>query len=401
MPLRIVENAWLICLAALVVAGGGCDDPATSQAPLSRSEMHDAVAEALRIPDTVEHYARIADLAGRLTNENVGGAIEVFDSEIAWVREHDLLPFIHAWTRLDGQAAFQHVLGWAEASKRAFGIAEVTYYWALNGDIALARTYAESIRKPRLAEAAMSGLARGWAETGKLDSLAEYLGHLAPGSGRDHMVRIANGIILLKSGMGALREWIDGIPAEGMNGLRSRTFRTALSQVAFKDPHFAADWLNDFRDEPFASNMVVPIATAWLERDPAQAMTWLNSLPPHRDVDLAAKRAIRRWLRLDPDRVGPWIGNAEDSSVREAAIEVLALHLSSDEPGEAIRWVSEIKSTDRRNQILAKVIVNWDRSDPEAASAWLESADLGDDLRSALSSSIYHPRRPVRREGSE
>ncbi|MBW2499775.1 MAG: hypothetical protein JRF61_21030 [Deltaproteobacteria bacterium] len=393
-----------LCLFALLLALliAGCEGKERTSAgrPLDREEMRAAVAEAIRIPDTVEHLARIADLAGRLTAENAEGAADAFDPEIAWVREYDLLPFVHAWTRVDDAAALRRVLEWSSASKRGFGVTEAIYYLALNRDIAKARVHAESITKPRLAEAAMIGLARGWAQSDDLDGLSQYLGRVEQGSIRDQMVRVANGTVALYAGPDRLREWIDGMPAEGLGGLRTRAFRTALGQMAFKDPQWAASWLSDFAGEPFASNMVVAVALPWTERDPHEALAWLHSLPFDDDVAVASRRMATRWIRLDPAAFALSLERAEEGRIRDAMNEAFAMHLVKSAPGAAADRALQIDSSERRIDMLRRILETWGRREPEAATSWLEQADLSDALRQELASRIQSRSGPARAIGA-
>lgn len=400
MQRNLFSSVCLILVIASLAAG--CGDAGRDEADLTlnREEMRAELSEALQIRDTVEHFARIAELAGRLTKENAEGAADVFGPEIAWIPEYDLLPFVHAWVRVDDETALQRILQWAMASKRAFGVTEALYYLALNGETVRARAHAESITTPRLAEAAMIGLARGWARSGDLEGLARYLGAMEPGNVRDQMVRIANGTILLDSGLDRLREWIDGMPTEGRNGLRARAFRTALGQTAFKDPHYAASWLADFAGEPFASNMVVAVAVPWMEKDPAGLLDWLQSMPFDEDVATAARRVATRWIRLDPPGFEAWLVRAEPDPIRDAMIEAYTTHLLRKTPEQAASWSLRISSPDSRDRALGRVFEAWAQRDREAAAAWLEVANLPDSLHQTLAPRLERPPRARRGDAS-
>ena len=125
---------------------------------------------------------------------------------------------------------------------------------------------------------------------------------------------------------------------------------------------------------------------AWAQTDAPAAMSALEELD---DIGLsndARFSILAQWSTSDPRAAFAW-ALTQRSSMDNMHLAVLPLQrIAMDDPAEALRLAEELDGM-RKQAALGSIVSTWADNDPEAAAAWLESAD--GDMPQALSAVAF------------
>lgn len=124
-----------------------------------------------------------------------------------------------------------------------------------------------------------------------------------------------------------------------------------------------------------SNQKVVELVNALMAKDPARVMTLQ---PPPGDGPGASSSELAAFTHIwaQQDLVGytNWVNQQTDPKIREVAVETVASQLvNMEQYAEAAEWMMS-SETSRGNMI--NLIYQWNRSNPEEARQWLDSADL-------------------------
>lgn len=165
--------------------------------------------------------------------------------------------------------------------------------------------------------------------------------------------------------------------------------------------------LGEFNDAA-TGNSVVSRAISLAQLSPAEAARWVAALPRGKEQEQATLAVIEHWMAIDPAAAGAWTTQFPEGPLRERAMSAVARAwglrdwnatagwLEALPPGSsreaaigafvtsadgydirlAVEWANRMESPEHRAMRVENTAGRWLREDPEAARAWLESAQL-------------------------
>lgn len=124
-----------------------------------------------------------------------------------------------------------------------------------------------------------------------------------------------------------------------------------------------------------SNQKVVELVNALMAKDPARVMTLQ---PPPGDGPGASSSELAAFTHIwaQQDLVGytNWVNQQTDPRIRAVAVGTVASQLvNMEQYAEAAEWMM---SSERSRGNLINLIYQWNRSNPEEARQWLDSADL-------------------------
>lgn len=314
-PLRLLGVGLVAVAVGFAIASllrGDAVGPTRPSHPesMDAEQMQTAMSEALLIDDTLERALAIDTLLERLDADNADGAAAAIDPIVVGLSDCDVQPYFYARAKFDPQGAFQHAMEWRSVHKRGLGVYATTFAWALDGGALEARSFVESIVSDETRNAGMTGLLQGWARSGDVDGITQFLMNLPddPKQTRnDVLTTYLTGALLAHGGPDRLIEWFDGVPDDAPNAFKRAAFRSTLLQLASEDPERAIALYQAHADGEYADDSMWLISVAWQKLDPEATFTWLLDQPASGDRTSAATRAMQRWFSRDRRSAARWV----------------------------------------------------------------------------------------------
>lgn len=122
------------------------------------------------------------------------------------------------------------------------------------------------------------------------------------------------------------------------------------------------------QDDPYKREDLILHFLAGLDAAdfPAALLLLQNAQPPDIAMDLS-RRIGRRWAELDPQAVATWASNLPEGSLRQDAMDSVAIVLSNSNLKEAVNWGEQLASDAEHYQVLTVVGNEAVRTDPLTA----------------------------------
>jgi hypothetical protein len=367
------------------LGGGATVDGGAGQSSFDQAQMEQAVAETLKVVNSLERADRLIDLMADLDEQNVQGAGAAFNDQIGTVDQLDARIFLGAWSAFDPRAAADYVLEWKRPSMRAYGAGEVFYNWAASGGAIEARHYLIEVKEGKVHHFAFERLLDGWLRSGESTGATELFSDLEDGDKRDRLTQTFVTAMLATDGVDAVVAWAESVPDDAPNRFKGTAFRKAIRQVSIQDPQRAASWYDEHDGQPWAVRTMAVVTSEWVETDPIAAYEWVSAKSPSRIRGLAMARLINRWMRTDPDRAYAWMLALEYEPSMSPMVLPFVQRYSQVDAAEAAKWIDRIPDEKQREQAIQVVARAYGLQDEESAQAWIEGLDLTEPERTRLS----------------
>jgi len=214
--------------------------------------------------------------------------------------------------------------------------------------------------------------------------------------------------------------------------------RELLTKLFENDPPSAAELVAALH-EPLNMQMAAALASLWGEKDPQSAAEWATNLPPSPARTHALLSLCGDWAAVDPQNAANFVMNSPaaefpiggsltstgafpsnalaidvrsqmlfiigsrwavqnsgeaikslsqsiDGSDRDSLIAGIASTLAESSPSDAATLVASITPGRQQNDAALTVLLEWGRSDPEAAANWLKLFPSGEFRDKAIQS---------------
>jgi hypothetical protein len=127
------------------------------------------------------------------------------------------------------------------------------------------------------------------------------------------------------------------------------------------------------------------LASGWTSADPETAVNWLCSFPETNPQTEQIQAVIKKWSQSEPAAVSKWLaklpaGNTAGEGMTSAFLEGAVLKY----PEFAAQWTQSVTDETRRQKLQLQVARQWMKTDPSAASAWVKSLNLPEEIRQSL-----------------
>jgi hypothetical protein len=172
-------------------------------------------------------------------------------------------------------------------------------------------------------------------------------------------------------------------------------------------------------DSEMRTNAQANVILRWFARDRAAAIKCMQSLPVGSTRDLAAmyiandlsmrkiedrpaavnmasgigdtkmrtdalKIAVQFWYRVDPAAAIQWMQSLPVGPSKDTAVIGICLGKSYADPQAAMNMASGIADSDIRTEAQKNVVEQWSQKDPAAATQWINSSSLQQDVKTQL-----------------
>lgn len=157
---------------------------------------------------------------------------------------------------------------------------------------------------------------------------------------------------------------------------RSTLNNFIAGQWARYDPTAAASWAMSLPVGDERNQALIGLGESWSDANPAQATEFAVNLPAGDTRTLALRQAISKWVLVDPVAARNWVLNTDRHEDFDQAVQAVATetNLMSRDPNKALLWADGIFDNTLRQQTENTIIFNWYASDPQAATAYINSS---------------------------
>jgi hypothetical protein len=210
----------------------------------------------------------------------------------------------------------------------------------------------------------------------------------------------------------AATRWAGNLAAD--NPVRAEAMKSALSYWLLEDASAAGRFVQTL-PEVDQADAIESVAPALAQNNAADALDWAQRLPNANARQIALREVVGRWADNQPEEAARWALAEPESAVRvehirivttqwlagdpenaarwvqtlagparDAAVDLVADELASQNPAQAVSWAESIGTPELRNTRLEDVATAWLKTDPSAARTWLASANLPTETKARL-----------------
>lgn len=322
-----------------------------------------------------EFIHRIASLWGR---KDPGAALAWTDELNGEERFLAIENILHEWAQTDPASASDYVAQLPNSERSLDWMHGVARAWA-EQDQAAAIAWGMAQPDPTVRRRALRGAAGIWASTDAAAAGAFAVGLDNPYERHALLEEVAHRWAE-QSSEDAL-DWAESL--EG--GDRVRATSEILYQLAGEDPRLAAQIYDGLAPslpeqverEGARQQIARELASRWSRTAPREAADWAMTLPESGEVQLAAVSEVaENWLRTDSLAASEWITQLPDGKTRDTAAGRVVEQIARSDHESAFAWATSVSDEGYQTELMHHVLEGWKASDPDAARAAINGAEL-------------------------
>jgi len=335
--------------------------------------------QALRSRDLVAGNLAVAEILAGLNKDNIGAALRVFEDAPGSFRTDSYFRlFMHAWGKVDGQAAVEYALS-DDRGRRVRGAGMMAIGAWAGADPLAAQDFLASLDADRRTQQYLTeGLVRGWSETDLAGATAFVDGMGDSGEQGRYVYLLASQYMSQEGTRGAFR-WAESAALQHAGTpYLSQIVNSVTVEVARRDPEEAAAWIDRNADnEALSSRAFAEVADELAERDPVAASQWLDKYFDDERVNArVVGEMTREWARSDAAAAAEWVSqHAGSEKIDVNVVSSISRQWAEDEPLAAIEWLDTLNNDTLMIRGLASVVDRWANQDATAAGDWLNTID--------------------------
>ena len=332
-----VPSERISALSTIIAAGASSDAAGLAEAieelginvsSIGIMSSHSAVSElAKRLLDVWTPEKAFAWVDRNLTGEALRSNTSLMISELA---------------RVNPTAAVRRIESMANGPMRTEAIATLASGWAHDGSEAL--KYIETLADEDVRSRALERLAFSWVYSDK-DEVIAKIDALRAGETRDALLSQLAAHVAQEAPLDAIG-YADQIEGEA----RIAATRNLVRRWTEVAPEAAGDHVAEIEDPKERARLAGVLLKAWLQSEPAVAAAWASGYEGEGGVTVT-KNFMAQWIHRDPAAASSWLGTLDPGPRRDAAIKVLIIHESSNDPEGALRWAETISDPGQRRQM--------------------------------------------------
>ncbi len=255
-----------------------------------------------------------------------------------------------------------------------------------------------------------------------------YVAEMSPSSNRDSMVLLLASQMTAKDIQSALT-WVRNLPEGTPDVTRKQVLQNVIGAFASSNPTGAAAYAQSLASDPYLGPTVAQlVAAAWAKSDGQAAYAWAESLPNGATRDSAMSASVagnipvlsktdpsqaaqalaslpagaarvsaatelaRNWVAQDMPASVQWVSTLPAGPERDAAIiEVVQRGQSTSDPAGAFALAVTVSESNARMNALIGALSAWVPTNPSAAQAALDAANLPASQHDNLTRMIQNP----------
>ncbi len=413
--LRMLTSGFLVLAIALGCSPESPDSRSgttglSQVGDLDSEQMKIAIAEMLRMTDTLDRNRRAVELMDALDEDNLPGAIEAYEEDLTRVVPHEIRLFANAWARIDPKGALDRMLDTWRYPKISFqSVEEAVYVWVRSGDGAAARAYVDpSIDSTRLqgrtpTKFMVQAVLKALAVEGEYEELTGLFESLEDDGNRQLFLTEVMIEMNRVRGLSVVREWIETIPWDSPSDLKFSALTRGLDWTSKMSGQIAAAWYEEIEDQPRAIELLPVTVAGWGFAAPEQALPWLAERPDSAIRDQLMRRAASGWLSRKPEEAERWlIERLDQPLMRDRMLVPLAnFRLTQRRYLEALEFAEQVPNPTERDHVLANILTEWSRLDSAAVEAYIADEQVSDTVVASMRKNLEAPIRLKRRPAAK
>jgi len=183
-------------------------------------------------------------------------------------------------------------------------------------------------------------------------------------------------------GVDATEQFVASLPKDDSAGVSVQQEMMSRMGVVLLDIDVdrAVRWVEKHGEGREGSGLPIHLAFYWGLKDGAAAMDWAMGLPDSPQRPKIIERAFHSFALAKKDVAQEWLLERDPDGPLEVVYLRVLRQIAATDPQRALEIAGTAKDTQLRQRFLAAIGSVWMTSDPDAAEAWLEGADLPPEL---------------------
>lgn len=334
------------------------------------------ISDLLESPDAIARAQAWLAFVNALGRDELESVVDAFrDLGLQDSRSSEYGMILTAWAKLDPYAALDYAKANTGGSLARNTILET---WA-SSDPEGAIAWAEANHEGDDANPWMIGVIRGLAPYDP--ARATELMAAMPYSERRGEAVSAILPRILRDGPEATKSWVASIEDSRLQG---GVIRRAAGELAKDDPRGTADWVVSQHPD-HAGGVIDNVIGGWLRESEGEALAYYQSLPSG-DIRSNALRGITNSMATqDPQAAADFLDrHAADATDR--TYNQFVWHSFRGDPALAVSYIDQIQDSGARSSTYRRTLDYWMRQDFDAATRWIDSNPLPDDVAEGVQS---------------
>jgi hypothetical protein len=179
--------------------------------------------------------------------------------------------------------------------------------------------------------------------------------------------------------------WVNSLPD---SDAKNQALGNVLAGVAKTD--FTTAW-SDASNLPATDNpeaIMGNLVGVEAQQNPAQAAALLSQLPADATQLSATTAVATTWAKQDPQALSNWINTLPPGAERDTSVEQLVAAQTTKDPAGSFTWANTLANPGLRASQIQTVLTHWAGTDLIAALNAIQSANLTDPQRAALTQTL-------------
>ena len=435
-------KAALTCIQGLNLDGGSFPFNAVKSVISSWAEKDFTAAKAWvegLPPGTNRRRSAMVDLAFALAQKDPAAALSLARSLPGDDGQRFLIGALNGWCLKDADAAIAYAVqlpddgNWTlvlmfdkiasedpvkainlleqipSENKQNEALRKIGLRWA-ESDPKAARDWANQQTDPKVKSEFLNGVIGGMAQ--KDPNSALELAQSLPASEREGRIDTILGVLSESDPEGAVG-YAMNLPS---NKFTNMTISRLAGQWISRDPQGALGWYGSLTDPKLKEQVAGEMIDNLSKGDLAKSLDLLDTVPPGFFQNQALSRIARNWAQTDQKTALDWANVQTDSEVKSRILGGVIEGMSVKDPNSAFQLVQSLPAGNSRNNIIItslgsmaqsdpqsaialasgiaeaddrskaqqNVVRRWKRRDPAAATQWINSSSLPQDVKARL-----------------
>jgi predicted nucleic acid-binding Zn-ribbon protein len=284
------------------------------------------------------------------------------------------------WAQNDPQAATQFAGQHSELPSAVLG--EIASVW-FQRDVAATTNWVASLPDGEKKDAARFALVETWAQNDPKGMVAYALA-LPAGDVQTRYLTAASRQLAVND----LPRTVELLQPLADAALRQNMLEQAARSCDLSQLNQAAKYIAAMPAGDDQKAAIKGLVSTWVPADPEVAVNWLVSFPETNSQPELVQSVIKTWSQPEPSVVAKWLANLPAGTASEGMVGAFLEGASVKYPDYAAQWTQSMTDENQRQKYQIQVARQWLKTDSSAATKWIESLSLPEDIKQSLKASL-------------
>jgi hypothetical protein len=372
-------------------------------------DLEGATTACQQLPDsTAKEKAWECVLSRRIVNAPASAAEYVTNLPAGDYRQKAMAELCHQWVGTNAPA----VLDWAQSlpseAERIAVTNQVVINWAHHAPQAATQFASQH---PELSGAVFGNIANTWFQC-DFTATTNWIASLPDGAKKDAAL-LALAEAWSERDPKGMAAYALGLPA---GETQTQYLWVACSQLAGRDLPATVELLQQLSDAALRQNLLEQAAgscdlphmnqaakyiaamtagddqkaaikglvASWAPADPETTVNWLVSFPATNAQPELVQSIIKTWAQPEPSVVAQWLANLPAGTASEGMVSAFLEGAVAKYPDYAAQWTQSVTNENQRQKYQIQVARQWMKTDSSAATKWIASLSLPEEIKQSL-----------------